>query len=117
MRAVEIGGQPVAGYAPFAGDPFLWTEGTFVVSLLDRRLGRWSSAEEILRRMQKLQDPVSGGLRYASARAVTRAPEDGTTFTDFPSTAAAAWLLQTALATATISASSTRSDSRPAQAG
>ena len=93
LRTVEIGGQPVTGYAPYALDPFVWTEGSFLVGALDRRLGDRTAAERISQQMETLQDPSGGGIRYASGRAVTQAPEDGATYTDFPSSAATAWHL------------------------
>ncbi len=93
LRAVEVGGRVIIGYAPHTADSFIWTEGSLMVGLLDRRLGNRTSTEQIARQMESLRELSGGGIRYASGRAITQAPNDGTTYTDFPSAAATAWYL------------------------
>ncbi len=93
LRAVEVDGRVIIGYAPHSADSFIWTEGSLMVGLLDRRMGNWTSTEQIARQMESLRELSGGGLRYASGRAITQAPNDGTTYTNFPSASATAWYL------------------------
>ncbi len=89
---VQVNGQPVTGYAPYHADEFIWTEGTAMVALLDRRLGNTDSAEAIENALEQFLAP-SGGMGYASSRSRTALPGDGGLFPELPQAAATAWFL------------------------
>lgn len=89
---VQVDGQPVTGYAPYHADAFIWTEGTAMVALLDRRLGNADSADAIENALEQFLAP-SGGLGYASSRSRTALPGDGGLFPELPQAAATAWFL------------------------
>ncbi len=91
-RAITLEGKPLVGYAPYQGDEIVWTEGSFGVALLDRRLGDAPSADTIAEAMERLRAP-SGGIRYAYPRVRTKTPDDDSTYSTFPSVAATARFL------------------------
>lgn len=89
---VQVNGQPVTGYAPYHADAFIWTEGSAMVALLDRRLGNTDSAAAIENALEQFLAP-SGGMGYASSRSRTALPGDEGLFPELPQAAATAWFL------------------------
>ncbi len=89
-KTVTVNGNPVDGYAPYQSDNFIWTEGSYMVAVLDFLMGDFESMAHILDSMENFRD-ASGGVNYSSSTSVTNTPGSGAQFPAYPHLGATAW--------------------------
>ncbi len=104
-RTVRVKGASVAGYAPYRSDSFIWVEGSFLVGLLDLRLGKAEAVQDLIEAMEHFRDH-SGAFRYSSETHKSRASGSEVLFPSFGHIAATAWsiLLQRQLSLSSLAA-------------